>query len=84
VFLDLAGRLAKTLVMLADRDGRVEDAEVILALPLTQTELAEMVGGSRQSVNQTLKMFEHRGFLQVRGREVAILDLEALRRRGVR
>lgn len=84
VFLDLAGRLAKTLVSLADRDGRAEGDEVILALPLTQTELAEMVGGSRQSVNQTLKMFEHRGFLQVRGREVAISDLEALRKRGAR
>jgi CRP-like cAMP-binding protein len=82
VFLDLAGRLAKTLATLADRDGTVDGNTIRLALPLTQTELAEMVGGSRQSVNQTLKMFEHRGFLQVRGREVVISDLDALRRRG--
>ena len=50
VFLDLAGRLAKTLATLADRDGTAEGDTVVLELPLTQTELAEMVGGSRQSV----------------------------------
>lgn len=84
VFLDLAGRLAKTLATLADRDGRHEGDTIVLALPLTQTELAEMVGGSRQSVNHMLKSFESRGFLEVRGREVVITDLEALRRRGSR
>jgi CRP-like cAMP-binding protein len=84
VFLDLAGRLAKTLATLADRDGRVEGDAVVLALPLTQTELAEMVGGSRQSVNQSLKMFQNRGFLELRGRDVVINDLDALRRRGSR
>ena len=62
----------------------VEGDAVVLALPFTQTELAEMVGGSRQSVNQILKSFETRGFLEVRGREVVILDLDALRRRGAR
>ena len=56
VFLDLAGRLAKTIATLADRDGRVEGDAVVLALPFTQTELAEMVGGSRQSVNQILQV----------------------------
>ena len=84
VFLDLAGRLAKTLAMLADRDGEVKDDAIVLALPLTQTELAEMVGGSRQSVNQTLKMFQTRGFLELRGRDVVISDIDALRRRGSR
>ena len=56
VFLDLAGRVAKCLVHLADRDGREDGDVTILELPLTQTELAEMVGGSRQSVNQILEI----------------------------
>ncbi len=84
VFLDLAGRVAKCLVHLAERDGRVDGDVTILELPLTQTELAEMVGGSRQSVNQIMRTFETRGFLEHRGREVAILDLDALRHRGER
>ncbi|HEY6567477.1 MAG TPA: Crp/Fnr family transcriptional regulator [Actinomycetota bacterium] len=84
VFLDLAGRVAKCLVHLAERDGHADGGATVLELPLTQTELAEMVGGSRQSVNQTLKAFQSRGFLELRGREVAILDLESLRHRGER
>ena len=84
VFLDLAGRVAKCLVHLAERDGRADGGVTILELPLTQTELAEMVGGSRQSVNQILRTFETRGFLEHRGREVAILDPDALRHRGER
>jgi CRP-like cAMP-binding protein len=84
VFLDLTGRLAKTLSVLAERDGRPEGDAIVLALPLTQSELAEMVGGSRQSVNHILQTFQARGFLTIRGREVLILDLAALRRRGSR
>jgi CRP-like cAMP-binding protein len=84
VFLDLTGRLAKTLSVLAERDGRPEGDAIVLALPLTQSELAEMVGGSRQSVNHILQTFQARGFLTIRGREVLILDHAALRRRGSR
>jgi CRP/FNR family transcriptional regulator, cyclic AMP receptor protein len=84
VFLDLAGRVAKCLVHLTERDGRAEGDVTILELPLTQTELAEMVGGSRQSVNHILKTFETRGLLELRGRDIAILDLDALRHRGER
>ena len=84
VFLDLAGRVAKTLATLADRDGRVDGDAIVLPLPLTQTELAEMVGGSRQSVNQILKSFEARGYLALQGREARILNPEALRLRGAR
>ena len=82
VFLDLAGRVAKRLVQMTERDGHAEKNEILLELPLTQTELAEMVGGSRQSVNHILKTFEARGFLELRGREVAILDMDALRHRA--
>lgn len=82
VFLDLAGRVAKSLVQLADRDGHADGDTVLLELPLTQSELGEMVGGSRQSVNQILKSFEGRGLLELRGREVAIVDLDALKRRA--
>ena len=41
-----------------------------------------MVGGSRQSVNQILRGLAGRGFLEVHGREVIIVDEAALRGRG--
>ncbi|MFL6077127.1 MAG: Crp/Fnr family transcriptional regulator, partial [Mycobacteriales bacterium] len=50
VFLDLPGRVAKALVRLAEHS---EDHTV----ELTQSQLADMVGGSRQSVNQALSAF---------------------------
>ncbi len=77
VFLDLPGRVAKTLVRLASSATAAP-----IVIDLSQTQLAEMVGGSRQSVNQALGGFAARGWLHVEGRRVALDDLNALRRRA--
>ncbi len=82
VFLDLHGRLAKLIVGMAERQGMAEGEELALELPVTQRDLAGMVGGSRQTVNAILHSFQDRGFLEVRGRTLVIRDLEALRRRA--
>ena len=75
VFLDLHGRVAKLLVQLA-REGNVLD------LNLTQSDLAAMVGGSRQSVNQILQAFQRRGYLDLEGRRITLKRLDALSRRS--
>lgn len=79
VFLDLPGRLAKYLIgLVQDRgDG---DEPVELELELTQTELAAVVGGSRQSVNQILHSFERRGYLEIKGRHMLVKRPDLLRR----
>ncbi|MGA8113739.1 MAG: Crp/Fnr family transcriptional regulator [Actinocatenispora sp.] len=77
VFLDLAGRVAKTLVRLAG-DG----AGAMATVELNQSQLAEMAGGSRQSVNQAIGTFAGRGWLRTEGRRIVITDLPALRRRA--
>jgi CRP-like cAMP-binding protein len=82
VFLDLEGRVAKLLVDMAEHRGERDDGSVTLNLGVTQADLASMVGGSRQSVNQILRGLAGRGFLEVHGREVVIVDEAALRRRG--
>jgi len=81
VFLDLHGRVAKLLVDLAGDKSQPGD-EVSLDLQLTQSDLASMVGGSRQSVNQILRSFEDRGYLEISGRHIVLKSLEALRRRA--
>jgi CRP/FNR family transcriptional regulator, cyclic AMP receptor protein len=81
VFLDLHGRVAKLLIHLAER-GTQRDGAIVLDVQVTQTDLAEMVGGSRQSVNSSLHALERRGILEVKGREIVIRDVEALRRRA--
>jgi CRP/FNR family cyclic AMP-dependent transcriptional regulator len=52
------------------------------AAVLTQTDLAGMVGASRQSVNQILQGFGRRGLVEVRGRRIIVRRLDLLRRRA--
>jgi len=48
---------------------------------MTQEDLAAMIGATRASVNKLLGWYEDRGAIQRRGRRIAILDPERLRRR---
>ena len=77
VFLDLPGRVAKTLVRLAG-----ETNAPMVTIELNQSQLAEMAGGSRQSVNQAIGSFASRGWLRTEGRRIVVTDLSALRRRA--
>src|SRR5262245_54510390 len=76
VFLDLPGRVAKTLVRLAG-----DSHAPMVTIELNQSQLAEMAGGSRQSVNQAIGSFANRGWLRTEGRRIVVTDLAALRRR---
>ncbi len=82
VFLDLHGRVAKLLLGLAEERGTTDAAGLALDLRLTQTDLANMVGGSRQSVNQVLHSFERRGFVELDGRRIVIKKPDLLLRRA--
>ena len=75
-FLSLQGRVAAKLLELADSAGQGPAR----TRRLTQVELATMVGGARQSVNQAMKSLEARGYIRAAGRAVEILDPQSLRR----
>ncbi len=79
VFLDLGGRVAKALLRLAEGAPQRESRQIVT---LSQGRLAEMVGGSRQSVNQVLGGLAERGIVRVEGRRIVLLDDAALRRRA--
>jgi len=81
VFLDLEGRLVKKLLELAEAHGRDIDGAIEIELPITQEDLAAMIGATRASVNKLLGYYEDRGAVQRRGRRIAIMDAERLRRR---
>jgi CRP/FNR family cyclic AMP-dependent transcriptional regulator len=73
-FLDLQGRVARQLLVLAgDGDGTGRTC-------VTQAELASMVSGARQTVNQALRSLEARGYIRASGRSFEILDRERLER----
>ncbi len=82
VFTDVPGRVAKALLGLAERFGTAEPDGVRVPHDLTQDELAQLVGASRETVNKALADFTARGWLVVMPRTVVVLDAERLARRA--
>jgi CRP/FNR family cyclic AMP-dependent transcriptional regulator len=87
VFTDVPGRVAKALLDLAERFGEPaqpgnEAAGVRVEHGLTQEELAQLVGASRETVNKALADFATRGWLRLDSRAVVLLDRERLSRRA--
>src|SRR3954451_22161760 len=82
VFSDVPGRQAKALLDLAERFGDEEPDGVRVRHDLTQEELAQLVGASRETVNKALSEFANRGWLRLEGRTVLLLDGERLARRS--
>ena len=82
VFTDVPGRVAKALLDLSDRFGRRSESGVLVNHDLTQEELAQLVGASRETVNKALADFAHRGWITLGAKSVTLLDLQRLRRRA--
>jgi len=82
VFTDVAGRVARALLDLADRFGEPIDGGVHVAHDLTQVELAQLVGASRETVNKSLGEFAQRGWLVREPRAVLLVDVERLEHRA--
>jgi CRP-like cAMP-binding protein len=82
-FLDLGGRLASRLARLA-REVDPDAAEVRLDWPYTQTDLASMIGGTRQSVNKLLQDLAARGLVVIEKDTLLIPDVPALGREAER
>jgi CRP/FNR family transcriptional regulator, cyclic AMP receptor protein len=71
----LPGRLAKALVRFAEKDGSKASSK---KLTLTQQELGQMVGMSRESINKQLRAWAARKLVRLERGSVAILDKDAL------
>ncbi|MFV0458674.1 MAG: Crp/Fnr family transcriptional regulator [Actinomycetales bacterium] len=82
VFSDVPGRVAKALLDLSRRFGRQTDQGILVAHELTQEELAQLVGASRETVNKALADFATRGWIRLEARAVCLLDVERLQRRS--
>nr|WP_203597059.1 Crp/Fnr family transcriptional regulator [Actinomadura bangladeshensis] len=82
VFTDVPGRVAKALLDLAERFGQPSEAGLHVHHDLTQEELAQLVGASRETVNKALADFAQRNWLRIEARAVVILDIERLRKRS--
>ncbi|HTX83279.1 MAG TPA: Crp/Fnr family transcriptional regulator [Streptosporangiaceae bacterium] len=82
VFTDVPGRVAKALLDLADRFGVMTPEGVQVNHDLTQEELAQLVGASRETVNKALADFTARGWIQLAAKSVLVTDADRLRKRA--
>ncbi len=82
IFTDVPGRVAKQLLALSERFGSTEPDGIRVHHDLTQEELAQLVGASRETVNKALADFAQRGWVRVDSRALTILDGERLARRA--
>ncbi len=78
LFKGTGARLARTLLDLARDHGVRDDHGVLLPLRLSQTDLANLIGVTRESVNLTLGEFRRRGLVELEGRTLRLLKSEAL------
>jgi CRP-like cAMP-binding protein len=82
VFSDVPGRVAKALIDLGVKFGDKREEGLFVNHDLTQEELAQLVGASRETVNKALADFAQRGWLRLEARSVMILDYERMLKRG--
>jgi CRP/FNR family cyclic AMP-dependent transcriptional regulator len=77
MFMSLPVRLAKLLLSLARATGTDEPKERIA---ITQRELSQMIGVSREATNKQLRTWEKRGWIRLEHRTLTVLDRAALAR----
>jgi CRP/FNR family transcriptional regulator, cyclic AMP receptor protein len=77
MFLDLPGRLAKTLLELAEQSRASPQGRKIA---LTQRDLGEIIGMSRESTNKQLRIWQKRNWIRLERGGIVIVAPEALGR----
>jgi CRP-like cAMP-binding protein len=80
-FFDIAARLARVILRLAESVGQRDADGVTIARRLTQNDLAGMIGTTRESVNKWLAFYERQGLVERRGGLIRVLDTHGLRKR---
>jgi CRP/FNR family transcriptional regulator, cyclic AMP receptor protein len=74
----LASRLAKQVLLLARSYGIAQGEEIRIGLALAQEDLAQLLGASRQRVNQELKGFERDGAVRIEPTRLVVLSKDKL------
>lgn len=80
-FLNIPARFAKKLIELGETFGRRDGDTLEISLRLTQKDLADMVGATRESINKELRNLREKGVVSVSGHTLRINDVNRLKRR---
>jgi len=80
-FLNIPARLAKNLLEIGETFGHKDGEMVEINLRLSQKELADMVGATRESINKELRVLREKGLVTVTDKAIYIHDIKRLKRR---
>ena len=74
------GRVASSLIMLADDHGRVRKGQVIIPRIPLQQDLANMAGTSRETISRVFRILEDEQLIERSGRKITILDFNRFKK----
>lgn len=76
---DVAGRLARILIDIAKKEGVISKEKNVATLPeLSQQELANMIGASRETVSRVLNRFQERGLVTITRKQIILHNIDSL------
>jgi CRP-like cAMP-binding protein len=75
ILQDLPGRLASALLRLTEKPQQPPAGRTIV---ITQQEISEMVGMSRESINKQLRAWENRNWVRLEHGAIVVLDASPL------
>jgi CRP-like cAMP-binding protein len=78
ISLSAEARLARTLLRLAALEVRPGRSGLLIDLGLSQSDLGELTGLSRESINKLLSAWRDQGWVALAGRRLTLIDLPAL------
>ena len=81
-FKQVPHRLAGLLLKLGSEYGADAGKGLLIDLPLSRQELADIVGTSRETITRELKKMEREGLIEVDRRLITVVDIEHLRARA--
>ena len=79
LFKDVRTRLAHTVVRLASKFGEEIPAGTRISMRLTQTDLAHLIGSTRETTSTIFNEFRRQGLVDSDGHHIIVRDIEALR-----
>lgn len=83
-FLDVSARLAKRIAQLAEEHGAGEQDGVRVLFRLSQQEIGDLIGATRESANKHLRLWEQQRLVSQRSGHLIVHDIAGLRRLGNR
>ncbi|MFN3699113.1 MAG: Crp/Fnr family transcriptional regulator, partial [Dictyoglomus sp.] len=81
MFLDAPGRIARTLIDIAEEKGIKREDGVFIDLEFTRQELGNLIGVSRETTIRVLKSFEEEGIISIERNHIIIKNMQELKKR---